>query len=278
MTHNSMTTSSATFAGSIPLNYERYLGPLLFQPFAMDIAARVRVPASGRVLEVACGTGIVTRQLRRTLPAAVPLVATDLNEPMIAFAAEQLGPMPGLAWRQADACALPFPDAEFDAVICQFGLMFVPDKALARREARRVLRPGGQLLFNVWDSMEENFYVRVAHDTIGSYFPHDPPTFFSVPFGMSDRDATVAMIQAAGFAEIRAETVTLTGQSPSVDDIANGLVRGTPISAAIVERGTVPIDRIAAGVSEALGRQAGADRPVRLKLQAHIFEARAPRS
>jgi SAM-dependent methyltransferase len=272
-----MTTTNAAFVGSIPANYNRYLGPALFEPYALDIAKRVRVPDGGTVLETACGTGIVTRRLRQRLPASAELVASDLNDPMLAFAAGQLGPVPGLTWRQADACALPFPDAEFDAVVCQFGLMFVPDKDQALREARRVLRPGGQLLFNVWDSLDVNECSLIAHRTISSFFPDDPPGFFQVPYGMFDGDAVARMVSAAGFVDVRPQTISLIGESASAEALATGLVRGTPVYMAILERGTVTVETVAEGVVAALGRMTN-QWPARVKTQAHVFEAYLPQS
>jgi ubiquinone/menaquinone biosynthesis C-methylase UbiE len=151
-----MKEDHAQFAGSIPAAYDRYLGPVLFQSYAEDLVARLQVPQDGSVLELACGTGIVTRELRNRLPATAKLVATDLNEPMFQHAARKFAEGETVEWRQADACSLPFGDGIFDAILCQFGIMFVRDKGLAAREARRVLKPGGPFLFNVWDAIEHN--------------------------------------------------------------------------------------------------------------------------
>jgi ubiquinone/menaquinone biosynthesis C-methylase UbiE len=158
-----MDNKNAQFAGSIPAAYDRYLGPILFQPYAQDLINRLKVGENSSVLELACGTGILTRVLRDRLPQTARLVATDLNEPMIATAARKFGQDELIEWKQADASSLPFEDGSFDAVVCQFGIMFVPDKALSAREAHRVLKPGGVFLFNVWDSLEHNDLGRIAH-------------------------------------------------------------------------------------------------------------------
>jgi ubiquinone/menaquinone biosynthesis C-methylase UbiE len=150
-----MPPTDAVFAGSIPAFYDRYMGPLLFEPYAADLAGRLRDLRSGRVLETAAGTGIVTRMLVRVLPGAVAIVATDLNQPMLDFAAAQPG-AERVEWRQADAVSLPFEKDSFDAVVCQFGVMFFPDKQAAYREARRVLKPAGRFIFSVWDRLSEN--------------------------------------------------------------------------------------------------------------------------
>jgi SAM-dependent methyltransferase len=271
-----MTATNAQFVGSIPSNYDRYLGPTMFEPFAADMAGRLVVPLRGRVLELACGTGIVTRLLRRTLPQSVDILATDFNEPMLEYARQQTGKAAGLEWRQADAGALPFPDAAFDAVVIQFGLMFVPDKVQALRESRRVLKPGGQLLVNVWDSMDQNPFIRIAHETVAAFYPQDPPQFFTVPYGMHDRSALAAMAATAGLKEIQVETVGLTAESASAVALATGVIEGTPVSLTIHERGSTPIRAIVEAVAAKLARLGGA-KPTRVKLQAHILEARAPR-
>ena len=270
-----MSAPDSAFIGSIPNNYDRHMGPAMFAPYAADLIKRIRIAEGGRVLEIAAGTGIVTRMLRRALPASAEIVATDLNQPMLDYARQKSGDLDGLEWQQADAVALPFPEASFDAVICQFGLMFVPDKALALREARRVLRPGGQLLLNVWDSMAHNPFTLVTHEAVASFYAQDPPRFFAIPFGMSDRDELAALADQAGFADIRVDTVKLPGESESAASLATGLVEGTPLSLAIAERGTPTIGTIVAAVTAALA-ELGGSAPLRFAMQAHILEARAP--
>jgi ubiquinone/menaquinone biosynthesis C-methylase UbiE len=142
-------TTDAVFSGSIPSLYDKYLGPLIFEPYAQDLANRLSALNAERVLETAAGTGIVTRALERSLSPRGSIVATDLNQPMLDHAAERI-PSSRVSWQKADAQALPFPDGAFDAVICQFGVMFFPDRQKAYREARRVLKPGGHFIFNVW--------------------------------------------------------------------------------------------------------------------------------
>jgi len=166
-----------TFDGSIPEYYDRYLGPVLFEPYAVDLAARVRIEAATQVLELACGTGILTRRLRRRLPLTSRLLATDLNLPMIEYAQARSDGYDGIDWKQADACDLPFSDKSFEVVICQFGLMFVPDKFTALSEILRVLKVGGQFIFNVWDSLALNSLARIALETGNRLFALDPPTF-----------------------------------------------------------------------------------------------------
>lgn len=254
-----MDNKNAQFAGSIPAAYDRYLGPILFQPYAEDLAERLQVGADGSVLELACGTGILTRVLRDRLPATVKLVATDLNEPMIENAARKFRQGEAVEWRQADASKLPFEDGVFDAVLCQFGIMFVPDKALVAREARRVLKRGGVFLFNVWDSMKHNALGRIAHETIGSFFKNDPPTFYQVPFGYHDEAEINRVLDDAGFRDIRFDVLAKTGRATPAGDVAEGLVRGNPVSIAIAERDPLLLPIITNAVAAALRQHFAGD-------------------
>ena len=258
----SMKAQHSEFSGSIPAAYDRYLGPILFQPYAEDLVARLKIPDHGSVLELACGTGILTRVLRSRLPNAVTLTATDLNEPMFRDAARKFDRNEIVEWSQADASSLPFGDNLFDAVFCQFGLMFVPDKKLAAEEARRVLKPGGVFLFNVWDAMEHNALCRVAHETIAGFFEKDPPTFYQVPFGYHDQTEIRRVLAHAGFSKIEIEVVPKLGRISSAEDAAIGLVQGNPVAIAITERDptlvTVITDAVAKAVRDQFGERDGA--------------------
>jgi SAM-dependent methyltransferase len=170
--------SDKNFGSSVAKFYDEYFVPLIFEPYAEDIARRLAARRLARVLEIAAGTGVVTRRLASLLPNHVSIVATDLNQPMLDLAAE-VGTARPVEWRQADAMQLPFEDGSFDAVVCQFGVMFFPDKAKAFAEARRVLRPGSVFLFNVWDRIEENEFADVITTALESVFPHDPPRFMA---------------------------------------------------------------------------------------------------
>src|SRR4029453_10632477 len=175
------------FAGSIPRLYEAYLVPLIFEPYAADLVNRLAPISPSRVLEIAAGTGVVTRNLASVLPESVSIVATDLNQSMLDLAAT-IGTKRHVEWRQADSMQLPFPDGSFDAVVCQFGVMFFPDKVKAFSEARRVLMPGGVFMFNVWDRISENEFADTVTTALESLFPDDPPRFLTrTPYGYYDR-------------------------------------------------------------------------------------------
>jgi ubiquinone/menaquinone biosynthesis C-methylase UbiE len=262
---------NVVFAGDIPENYDRYLGPVIFEPYAKDLASRLEHAKPDHVLEIACGTGIVTRQLRDALPGDVEIVATDLNPDMFNFARRKFQAGENVRWQQADALALPFPDDSFDAVICQFGYMFVPDKAAAMREAYRVLRSGGTFLFNVWDSFQANPFGQIAHTTIASFFDHDPPRFYEIPFSLHDSKVVGGLLKNAGFDQIGSFAEMKPCRANSARDFANGLVRGNPVGSEAAERGVDP-NRLIEAVAKKLSPSTGAE-PVESTMRAIIWKA-----
>src|SRR5262245_60092378 len=174
------------FSGSIAALYDTYLVPLIFEPYASDLVKRLGSRTLSRVLEIAAGTGVVTRAMASALPESVSIVATDLNQAML-DQASVVGTARSVEWRQADAMQLPFQDETFDAVVCQFGVMFFPDKSKAFSEARRALRPGGVFIFNVWDRIAENEFADTVTTALESIFPDDPPRFLArTPHGYYD--------------------------------------------------------------------------------------------
>jgi ubiquinone/menaquinone biosynthesis C-methylase UbiE len=260
------------FQGAVPENYDRYLGPVIFEPWAEDLVFRLASTKCRRVLEIACGTGIVTRRLRDALPATTEIVATDLNRDMFEFAKLKFRDHANISWQQADASALPFADCSFDAVVCQFGVMFVPDKAAAMRESYRVLRSGGVFLFNVWDSFEANPFGQIAHTTIASFFDHDPPRFYRIPFGFHDATVIRKLLQDAGFEKIESFTETKRCRSDSAREFATGLVRGNPVAAEATERGVDP-EHLIVSVAKRIAERFG-DAPVESTMRAIAWEAK----
>ena len=270
-----MADSNAAFVGGIPQNYDRCLGPLLFHEYADDLVARVPVSDGMRILEIACGTGIATERLVRRLAGAGSVTATDLNEAMIAEARARIADESGISWQTADGSALPFDSESFDVVVCQFGLMFFPDKAAGVREAFRVLVAGGRYLLNVWSGMDGTPVVRITHETAGSFFPDDPPLFYTVPYGMSDPQAVLGLLADAGFVEIEWSPVEKTGESPSADEAAHGLIEGNPIGGAIRDRRPQALPEIERTLAANLRAELG-DHPLRTPLRANVFSARRP--
>ena len=270
-----MATSHSAFLGGVPENYDRYLGPMFFEPYGADIVERVVPLAPSDVLEIACGTGIVTKRLAEKLPSTSRITATDLNEAMLAIARQKLGDNTQVDFAVADACALPMNDGDFDAIICQFGVMFFPDKAKAFAEFARVLRPDGHLLFNVWDSLAYNDGPRTADAAVRECFPIDSPSFYDTPFGFHDRPHIVGMLEQAGFGSVSWTEVARVVESRAAADAASGLLDGSPVSAEIVTRDPAALPRLRDTVTASLRDQFG-DKPMRCQARAVVFQARKP--
>jgi SAM-dependent methyltransferase len=262
--------SDAAFNGLIAELYEQLLVPLIFEPYAADLANRVASRPATRILEIAAGTGIVTRKLAALLPGSVAIVATDLSQPMLDHA-EKIGTIRPVEWRQADAMQLPFADGTFDLVACQFGVMFFPDKPMAFAEARRVLRPGGTFLFNVWDRIEENAFADTVTTALASVFPDDPPRFMArVPHGYFHREHIARDLAAGGYtATPRIDTVTASSRAQSARIPALAYCQGTPLRNEIEARDPVHLTEATDAAAEAIAQRFGRG-PIGGKIQAHV--------
>ena len=246
-----MTATDTVFAGSIPAMYDRYMVPLLFRPYAEVVADRAKALSPSRILETAAGTGIVTQALHRALPNA-EIVATDLNQPMLDEAQRRVAAA-HVRFVQADALDLPFEDSNFDLVVCQFGVMFFPDKVKANAEARRVLGEGGRYLLVIWDRIDRNPATYAAGKAVAALFPEDSSAFYErIPFRYHDRDTIRSDLVAAGFGDVEIETVELSSRAASARDVALGLVQGTPMRSEIEQRGEGMLQRTTDAATEAL--------------------------
>jgi SAM-dependent methyltransferase len=265
--------SDTRFAGSIPVVYEKYLVPLIFAPYAVELAARLTKRSLTNLLELAAGTGVLTRRLAHELPAGVSITATDLNQSMLDVAAT-IGTYRFVQFRAADALQLPFGDSTFDAVVCQFGVMFFPDKPRAFAEARRVLRPGGVFLFNVWDRIEENEFAMTVTEALATVLPDDPPRFMArVPHGYHDVDVIQRDLAAAGFAGAPGiETIAARSRATSARSVAIAYCQGTPLRAEIEVRDSSSLAEATDMAESVLARRFGAG-AVDGKIQAHIITA-----
>lgn len=265
-----MATIDSAFSGSIPAIYDRWLVPLLFEPWADDLAARAAALHPGDVLETAAGTGVVTERLARALPGA-RITATDLNAAMIERAVARA---PRVATRAADAQALPFPDAGFDLVVCQFGVMFFPDRIAAQREARRVLRRGGTYLFNVWDRIERNPVSQTVAEAVAALFPEDPPRFLDrTPYGHYQTDLLVAELKSVGFTGVRVETLEKRNGRVAAHDAAEGLCRGTPLSMEINAHGSDAMVWAVEAAAAQLAPLVASDGLIDAPMTAHVLTA-----
>jgi len=252
-----MDSTDKAFTGSIAQIYERLLVPLIFLPYARDLAARIARARPRKLLETAAGTGIVTRELAAQLPADIGITATDLNEPMLAQAKAAL-PDPRVEWQQADALALPFDDASFDIVACQFGAMFFPDRVKGYAEARRVLTPGGRFFFNVWDRIETSEFTDTVVRALAEVFPSDPPRFLArTPHGYHDPDVIRSDLDRAGFSEIAIEAVDHISRAPSPREPAVAFCQGTPMRGEIEARGAPGLDAATDKAEQALAKRFG---------------------
>ena len=260
----------SAFTGSIPMLYEKLLVPMIFESYAADMVARLFAHRPSRVLEVAAGTGVVTRRMASELPPSATIVASDLNQAMVEMGSS-LTAGRHVEWRQADAMQLPFADGSFDAIVCQFGVMFFPDKAKAFSQARRVLKPGGVFLFSVWDRIEENEFANVVEETLAGLFPQDPPRFLSrTPHGYFDHAAIARDVAAGGFpSPAQISTVTARSRAASASIPALAYCQGSPLRGEIEARDATRLDEATDRVKQALAQRFGQG-AVDGKIRAHI--------
>lgn len=268
-----MSEADKVFAGSIPENYDRYLVPLIFEPFAADIARRAASLSPGAVLETAAGSGVVARALAPGLGVNASYTVTDLNRPMLDYAASGQTHDSRIEWRQADALALPFEDAAFDLVCCQFGVMFFPDRALGYREARRVLKPGGCFLFSVWDRIEENVFADDVTNALARIFPNDPPRFLArTPHGYHDMALIRGELEVAGFSRVTIETRAELSRASSPRYPAIAYCQGTPLRNEIEARDAGNLEAATDYAASAIAERHGGGEVV-AKIQAHVITA-----
>ncbi len=269
-----MGDEASQFVGEIPENYDRSLGPVIFEDYADDLAQRAAAIGAGRVLELAAGTGIVSRKLKDALGERAHLTVTDLNAAMLDVARAKFKSDEGVEFIPADAMQLDFSDNEADLIICQFGVMFFPDKIAAFREALRVLRPGGSYLFSTWGPMAKNPFAQIAHEVAARLFPVDPPVFYQVPFSYPDPETISKDMSAAGFRDIDHDTVAIKKSVKDWGGFAHGLVYGNPLIDEIRRRGEVDADGVKGAIETAL-RGAFGPEPSQMPLEASVFHGRA---
>jgi ubiquinone/menaquinone biosynthesis C-methylase UbiE len=268
-----MLDADKLFAGSVPENYDRYMVPLIFEPYAADIARRAASFCPSDVLEIAAGTGVVTRALAPKLSTRACYVVTDLNQPMLDYAASRQPPDSRITWRQADAMSLPFEDAVFDLVCCQFGAMFFPERPSAYREAKRVLRPGGHFLFSVWDRIEENVFANDVTNALAEMFPKDPPQFMvRTPHGYYDKALIHSDLEKAGFSSVTIDTLAEQSRASSARIPAVAYCQGTLLRNEIEARDAGKLDLATEYAASLIAEKHGPGE-LAAKIQAHVITA-----
>jgi ubiquinone/menaquinone biosynthesis C-methylase UbiE len=269
-----MSEGDSKFAGSIPALYDQYLAPLMFEPYAADLAQRLADTRGGDLLEIAAGTGVLTRALAQSLPPTVTIVATDLNQPMLDFASMRSTGARAITWRQANALGLPFQDESFDVVVCQFGVMFFPEKYAAYREVRRVLKTSGRFVFSVWDRIEENDIAQAIAEGVASLFPLAPPDFMArTPHGYYDTNRIQAELRGAGFNSVKVDIVALRSTAPSAEHPAIGFCQGSPLRNEIEARASNRLAE-ATQAAAAVVRAKFSAGAINAKMQAHVITAK----
>jgi ubiquinone/menaquinone biosynthesis C-methylase UbiE len=268
-----ITTSVHEYSGRIPKNYDRYLAPFMLEPYAQDLAGRIGMKPQQKILELASGSGRVTRHLLERLGPGASLIASDINPFMLGYASRVLPPHPELSFERVDAVQLPYEDNSFDAVICQFGWMFFTDRARAFQEARRVLKPGGVLLFNTWDQLQYNDYFRAAQMALRKFFPLHKFSFFDTVFGYYDAETILRHMISAGFRDYTLETMRILGRAQDASAAARGMLLGTPLSHEVRDRAMpLLIPSIQRELTRVLARQYG-EHNTQARMQALIGAA-----
>lgn len=251
--------SLTSFSGSVPANYDKYLGPFLFEPYSLDLVERINDIQLTNVLELACGTGRLTRHLVKVIPSGGRLVASDLNPDMLEVAKGKITD-PKIQWQVLDAQELPFEDNSFDLVICQYGVMFFPDKMKAYAEAYRVLKAGGRFIFNVWDEMAFNPAIEVIHKALQETFGDNAPDFLSKgPYSYFDEEEIAKSIQEAGFTSVQIELVVKYSSYHTAEDLIKGFFDGTPLGAYLKDFDKPVTEELFRKIEQRLEEQVGKD-------------------
>lgn len=263
---------SNSFSGNIPEIFDKYLRPLRFEPYAIDMATRVSKLAPLKVLELACGTGILTNQLSKMLPIETCIDATDINPDMLAIAKEKVG-IERVKWQVVDAMSLPFEEESFDCIAVQFGVMFYPDRIKGYEESFRVLKAAGTLIFNTWDKMEHNPMIQIVKGLTDDYFPEGLSCYYTLPFSYFDREVIASDLCKAGFSDVNTTLLKLNGYSKTSFAAAKGLLEGTPIYDSIIAQHAGLLPELVAELSDRLAKRFGA-KDLKVPLQAIVASAR----
>ncbi len=262
--------TNVSFGGSITKMYDEVLGPVYFEPYAIDTAGRVASLKPVTILETCCGTGRVTVNLKKKIPAA-RITGLDINPDMLSIAKEKLKES-NIEFLLGDATELPFPDNAFDCVVTQFGMMFFRDKVKGVAEAFRVLKPGGTFIFNVWGKLEANRMSATGREIVTAYFNNNPPDMYFAPYEMHNIDDVVAIVKSGGFSDVQHEVLTKECIAVSADVMSAGLIEGNSIGNTIRENDPAAIELLKAKVFKTLVERFG-DHPCKTTMQAIVYTA-----
>jgi len=266
-----MEKTTLFFGGTVSQNYEDYLGAFLFEPFAVDLAARLNFDAVNDVLELACGSGRLTKHIAETLPADVEFTATDLSADMISVAKTKVN-SDRVRWATADMIDLQFINDSFDLVVCQFGLMLVPDQMKALAEILRVLKPGGKVVFNTWTDRDYNKVWAIGDKVLQSFFGENIVGQNPGPFALGDKELVFEMLKTTGFSETHATTLECIGETDSPANVAYGFIHGLPIGSFVQKRDAELMPEIIKSLEENYRNELG-EHPLKAQQKALIFEA-----
>lgn len=269
-----MSISNSAFEGSVPDYYDKYLGPLVFEDYSIDLANRIQVNGKPRILEIAAGTGIATRHISQRISSNASLIVTDLNEGMLEIAKTKTVEKGNIEFRTADGQDLPFNLNSFDVVVCQFGIMFFPDKEKGMAESFRVLKPGGKYIFNVWDTYDKNPLIKLVNDSVLEMFPVDPPSFLEVPMGYNNLDQIISTLVRVGFRNINVDILTKLIKTDDPKNVPYGFILGNPLAEQIANGGgnlKEVVEEVTARIAEVYGTST-----IQAKMQAIVFEASKP--
>lgn len=260
------------FDSSVAQNYDDLLGDFMFEPFALDLLEKTNVAAMQNVLELACGTGRVTKHLSHYLPGRSKLTATDINSGMVAVAKKRVENS-AIRWETADISKLPYQDNAFDLIVCQFGLMFVPDKLTALKEIYRVLQPGGKLIFSTWAPIAINRAWLINNRVVNSFLGNKPTLIFEQgPFCMDQHQPVIDFLEEAGFNQNRVTLIEKVSEIESASVAAQGFILGLPTLNLINERIPDLLFSVVEKLESELAAELG-NHPLKTVFRALLFEA-----
>lgn len=260
------------FNGSVPEVYETVLGNFIFEPFAVDIVNRISNKNAFNVLELAAGTGRVTKHLIHAFSPNAKIVASDISLPMMEKAKLVVSSQ-NLTWQQVDIADIPFSEGSFDVIVCQFGVMFLQDKLRAFSEIRRVLKLGGQLLFSTWACIEENPIWKISNQVATKFFGPAPAAIQkSGPFSICNAVDAEAQLHDAGFIHTKVEKQRITSSISSASLAAKGFIHGLPLKDIIIKQNPEILSQIQEEMENSFADHFG-NNPLTASFTAFVFEA-----